>query len=61
VLERLGEAVLGALKQREIATALETQADIAPLGPAALAARLRRDFDERGAGIRAASFTAGQG
>jgi tripartite-type tricarboxylate transporter receptor subunit TctC len=61
VLERLGEAVLGALKQREIATALETQADIAPLGPAALAARLRRDFDERGAGIRAAGFTAGQG
>lgn len=61
LVERLSEAVLGVLKNRDVATALETQADVAPLGATALAARLRKDFDERGAGIKAAGFTAGQG
>ena len=36
------------------------QAEAAPLRPAALAQRMRQEFDQRGAGIRATGFTANQ-
>lgn len=60
VVDKLSAAILGLLKsQPQLAASLEIQADVAPLGAAALAQRLREDFDRRGAGIRAAGFSAG--
>jgi len=61
VVNRLSEAIVESLKDAAAVQALKVQADIAPLGSRALAARLRKDYDERGAGIKAAGFTAGQG
>ena len=60
VVDKLSAAILGLLKsQPQLAASFEAQADLAPLGAAALAQRLREDFDRRGAGIRAAAFSAG--
>lgn len=61
VVNRLSDAIVESLKDAAAVQALKVQADIAPLGSRALAARLRKDYDERGAGIKAAGFTAGQG
>jgi tripartite-type tricarboxylate transporter receptor subunit TctC len=61
VINRLSDAIVEGLKDPAVIQALKAQADIAPLGSRALAARLRKDYDERGAGIKAANFTAGQG
>ena len=60
VVDKLSAAILGLLKsQPQLAASFEAHADVAPLGAAALAQRLREDFDRRGAGIRAAGFATG--
>lgn len=58
--EKVAASILAQLKEPAAVQALKAQADIAPLGPQALAERLRQDFDSRGAGIRAAGFKARQ-
>ena len=60
MVDKVAASILDGLKDGTAVQALKAQADIAPLGPQALAERLRKDFDSRGAGIRAAGFKARQ-
>ena len=58
VVEKLADAVIASLKTRPMQQVIQGQAEAAPLRPAALAQRMRQEFDQRGAGIRATGFTA---
>jgi tripartite-type tricarboxylate transporter receptor subunit TctC len=58
VVEKLASAAIAACRSPQMNSALQGQAVAAPLGPVALAAVMREEYDRRGAAIRAAGFTA---
>ena len=60
VVDKLADAVIGSLKTRAMQQVIQGQAEAAPLRSAALVQRMRQEFDQRGAGIRATGFSASQ-
>lgn len=57
VVEKLAAAAIAASGTKEMKFILQDQASPAPLGPTALAALMREEYDRRGAVIRASGFT----
>ena len=57
-VDKLADALIGALQTREMQNLIQGQAEPAPLRSKALATLMREEFDRRGADIRAAGFTA---
>jgi tripartite-type tricarboxylate transporter receptor subunit TctC len=60
IVDKLAAQAISSLKSPEMQTIIPNMATAAPLGSREVAALMRREYDQRGAAIRAAGFSANQ-
>lgn len=58
IVEKFAAAALAAVKSREMANVLDGQTVAAPLGPQALAVRMKEDYEKRGKQVKETGFSA---